>query len=89
MIHKRIRVTGKVQGVFFRESTKNLANDLRLRGFVRNDPDGSVYVEVEGLEEDVSRIVTFCAAGPPRARVETIQVDEGKVVGYDRFEIRR
>jgi len=51
MRHLNIRVSGKVQGVFFRASTKEQADQLGVKGFVRNEPNGDVYIEVEGDEE--------------------------------------
>jgi acylphosphatase len=52
-----IRVNGRVQGVFFRASTKEVADQLGVRGFVRNEPDGKVYIEAEADEEALKRFV--------------------------------
>ncbi|MBL4736088.1 MAG: acylphosphatase, partial [Flavobacteriales bacterium] len=60
MIHYKIRIEGKVQGVWFRASTRDEAGRLGLRGFVRNEPDGSVYAEVEGEENEINEFVKWC-----------------------------
>jgi acylphosphatase len=52
-IHKNLYISGKVQGVFYRKSTKEIADKLGVKGFVQNMPDGSVYAEAEGEEADI------------------------------------
>ncbi len=89
MIHITIRVSGKVQGVNFRFSARREAEELGLTGFVKNEPDGSVYIEVEGPFEQVDKFVEWCKEGPPRAMVENVITKEGEVRGFTRFEIRR
>ncbi len=87
--HFTIRVSGLVQGVFFRASTKQKADSLKITGFVRNEPDGSVYIEAEGSDEDLKRFVQWCHQGPPNARVDECEVRGGDVIAYPVFEIRR
>jgi acylphosphatase len=87
--HLKIRVKGKVQGVFFRSSAHSQAVALGLQGFVRNEPDGSVYIEAEGDEHSLARFVEWCKKGPPRARVEHVEVVEGHIHHYSGFDIRR
>lgn len=87
--HFTIRVSGLVQGVFFRASTKQKADSLKITGFVRNEPDGSVYIEAEGSDQDLKRFVQWCHQGPPNARVDECEVRDGDVSGYPVFEIRR
>jgi acylphosphatase len=70
----RMRVTGLVQGVFYRQSTADEARRLGLAGAVRNLPDGSVEVVAEGPREDVLRLVAWCRRGPPSARVDAVDV---------------
>lgn len=82
-----IRVTGKVQGVFFRESAKRVANDLGLAGFVQNQPDGSVYAEVEGEEEAVKRFIEWCKDGPERAEPGEVIVSRQPLSDFQGFEI--
>ncbi len=82
-------VTGYVQGVFFRESTKRHARSLNVTGWMRNRDDGAVEAVFEGEENDVQAIVEFCRHGPPRAKVTSTEVDWEKYVGeFDNFEIR-
>ncbi|HVL78530.1 MAG TPA: acylphosphatase [Sphingomicrobium sp.] len=71
-----IRVTGRVQGVFFRAWTQQQARELGVSGWVRNCDDGSVEAHVEGEEKAVSRMVELLRQGPPNARVEAVQVSE-------------
>ena len=70
----RIRVTGLVQGVFYRQSTAQEASRLGLSGSVRNLADGSVEVEAEGARPAVEALVAFCRRGPPAARVAEVEV---------------
>jgi len=84
-----IRVTGKVQGVFYRASTADEANRLGLRGFVRNEPDGSVYLEAEGDEQKLNELVNWCKRGPSRAVVSAVEVNEQSLKNYNSFEVRR
>jgi acylphosphatase len=72
MHHYQITVSGKVQGVWFRKSTQDKARELGLRGFVRNQPDGSVYIEASGSPEVLSEFIDWCRQGPPMARVDGI-----------------
>ena len=69
-----IRVTGKVQGVFYRASTQKQAQALHLRGFVCNESDGSVYLEATGPQEALDVLVAWCRQGPPRAQVDQVEV---------------
>lgn len=85
----RIRVSGKVQGVFFRASAKDVAEGLGLSGVVRNEPDGSVYVEAEGAEGALDHFAAWCRQGPPRAKVLTFVREEMEPKGYVGFTIER
>lgn len=88
MVHKNIRVNGRVQGVYYRASTADMAKSLGLKGFVLNEPSGSVYIEVEGEEHVVNQMIEWARTGPPRAVVESLDVSEGQSVGFRTFEIR-
>ncbi len=87
--HLSIRVTGKVQGVFFRTSTREEAQRLGLCGWVRNEADGSVRMEAEGDEEALDQLVAWCQQGPKQARVADVVVEEGELEGYLDFEVQR
>lgn len=89
MKHLNIRVTGKVQGVFFRASARDVARSLGLLGYVRNEPDGSVYIEAEGGETELSQFTGWCRNGPSHARVSDLQIEEGPVQNLGNFDIKR
>lgn len=86
-MHLNIRISGKVQGVLFRQSLKNKAQELDLKGFARNEPEGTVYVEVEGRQDDLKDFLHWCHEGPEQARVSHVQADESAPVGYANFMI--
>lgn len=71
-LHYAIRVEGLVQGVYFRKSCQTKAQSLGLTGFVKNLNDGSVYIEVEGPEQDLNALLEWCQVGPERARVSQV-----------------
>lgn len=70
-----IRVSGKVQGVWFRASTREEALKLGLSGSVWNNPDGSVGIVAEGEEEKLRELLAWCRRGPTRARVTDLDCD--------------
>ena len=84
-----IKISGKVQGVFFRASTKDAAEQMGIKGFVRNENDGSVYIEAEGEDEKLKQFVAWCHQGPAHAHVVKVDLQEGVVQGFTKFEIRR
>ncbi len=85
----QIRIYGKVQGVWFRASTQRKATSLGLTGFVRNEPDGSVYVEVNGPEEEVDQLVAWCHKGPELASVKEVVCTRIVDKHFDGFQIFR
>ena len=60
---------------------------MGLFGFVRNEPDGSVYIEAEGEEKQLSELLAWCRKGPWFSKVEQVEVEEGQVKDYNTFEI--
>ena len=81
-------VTGKVQGVFFRQALKVVAKKNNVCGWVRNLKDGRVETVVEGEDIDVSHIVEWCHAGPANARVEDLEIKNEKYTGeFSKFEV--
>ncbi len=82
-----IKVTGKVQGVFFRASTKAVADQMGIKGFVKNEKDGSVYIEAEGDETFLSMFLEWCKEGPDKSVVENVEVEDGELKNYRNFEI--
>lgn len=69
-----VYISGRVQGVFFRYETQALAEEVDVRGWVRNTSDGRVEAVFEGEKEKVERMLDFCRSGPPGARVSDIEV---------------
>ncbi len=87
-VRARLRISGRVQGVFFRQTTAQEATRLRLTGWVRNLPDGDVEAVIEGGAEVVDRMITWCHHGPPSARVDDVAVSWETATGeYTRFSI--
>ena len=89
MKHLNIKVIGKVQGVMFRKRTLEKAVELGVQGFVRNEPDKSVYIEAEANEAILEVLVAWCHVGSKRAVVEEVIAEEGDVVGLGEFRIVR
>jgi acylphosphatase len=84
-----VRAHGRVQGVFFRASTRQRAREVGLGGWVRNRPDGSVDAWLEGDPEDVAVVERWIRAGGPRsARVDEVEAEDREPEGHDRFEVR-
>lgn len=84
----RVRITGRVQGVFFRESTRQLAERLKLGGWVRNLSDGTVEAVFEGPAAAVAQAVAWTRHGPPGASVDEVQVDQEPPAGERGFRVR-
>ncbi len=87
MKHININVTGKVQGVFFRASTKAVADQMGVKGLVKNEKDGSVYIEAEGEETILSMFLEWCNEGPEKAVVENVTTEDGELKNYRNFEV--
>ena len=87
MKHLNITVNGKVQGVFFRMSTKAVADQLSVKGFCKNQPDGSVYIEAEGDDFSLENFLEWCNEGPLQVAVQNVEVVEGEVKNYRNFEV--
>ncbi len=89
MKHVRITVYGKVQGVFFRASAQAVAVQWGVKGFVKNQSDGSVYLEAEGEDAVLDRFTAWCHQGPEQARVDRVEVVEGNCQSFASFDIKR
>jgi acylphosphatase len=87
--HKKLTVSGKVQGVGYRFSCMEKAYQMNIKGFVKNKKDGTVFVEAEGTPEDLEKFVAWCRKGPVWARVSGVDEREDEVQGYTSFEISR
>jgi acylphosphatase len=87
-VRRRIRATGRVQGVFFRDSTRQEAERRGVAGWVRNCGDGSVEAVFEGAPEAVDALVAFARGGPGSARVEALDVAAEEPEGLRGFDVR-
>jgi acylphosphatase len=81
-------VAGRVQGVWFRDSVRRIAEARGVGGWARNLRDGTVEVWAEGTRDAVQAVVDYCREGPPRAVVAGVRVDEVAPAGLDRFDVR-
>lgn len=83
-----IRVHGKVQGIFFRDSAKIEAERLGIKGFAKNNADGTVYIEAEGEEKTLKEFLDWCSKGPQGAEVQKVEHDAIPVQNFKNFLIR-
>lgn len=88
MIRRRVVARGRVQGVFFRDSTQREARAAGVAGWVSNRADGSVEAVFEGDAEAVERMIAFVRSGPGRAEVEDVDVTDEDPEGLGGFEVR-
>jgi acylphosphatase len=84
-----IIVSGKVQGVFYRQSTKEKATELNITGFVRNLPNGDVYIMATGTTEQLKVLVNWCWQGPRRAIVTEVSHQFQPLQQFDSFGIEK
>lgn len=88
MVTKHILVKGKVQGVFFRQSTREKARALSLNGSVKNMEDGrTVEIFITGDEEQLATFIKWCHEGPPLAKVQSVQVSNSPLLMFNDFSI--
>lgn len=88
MIARRIVVSGRVQGVFFRDSTRRTAQANGVTGWVRNRDDGTVEAHLEGDADAVDSVIAWARKGPSRAEVTGVDVREVEAEGLGIFEVR-
>ncbi len=88
-VSAKVRISGRVQGVWFRQSTKEKAAELGVTGWCRNCPDASVEAVFQGEEKAVKSIIDWCHDGPKMARVDQVEVEWLDVADrFSTFEIR-
>ncbi len=87
IVSVKLKVHGLVHGVFFRASLSELASERGIAGWVRNLPDGSVEALLEGDESEVAKVVEWARRGPPRARVDSVKVEDQQVRNLHGFRI--
>lgn len=85
----RITVTGRVQGVYYRQSAKEKADHLGITGTVQNNPDRTVTIIATGDEIALALLKDWCKTGPPRAMVSAIKADLIPLTHFDKFLIKR
>ncbi len=88
MIHKNITIYGIVQGVGFRFSARETARAFGIKGYVKNLPDGNVFIEAEGQEFNVNKFLKWCNTGPSHAYVSEVDVTDGPIKNYNVFDIK-
>ena len=84
-----ITVSGKVQGVYYRQSTKETAITLGITGQVKNLTNGSVYIIASGTKEQLDYLVEWCHQGPPKAQVTNLEVEKLPSQPFGKFSIQR
>lgn len=87
-VRRRVLVDGRVQGVFFRDTCRRLAQQAGVSGWARNRADGAVEVLLEGETEAVERLVDWCRVGPPGALVTGVKVSDEEPEGITGFTVR-
>lgn len=87
-VRKRVVARGRVQGVFFRDSTRRAAESRRVAGWVRNRDDGAVEAVFEGDPSAVEAMVRFCRGGPGDATVDRLEVSDEPPEGLTGFDVR-
>jgi acylphosphatase len=89
MVTKKIIVQGKVQGVNFRNQAKHLADELLIKGQIRNLPNGNVEIIATAEDLIIQQLVDWCYDGPPSAKVDHVQVEDTSLRWFDDFRIVR
>ena len=87
-VARHVRVTGLVQGVFFRAWTKEQADELGVTGWVRNCRDGSVEAQIEGDAQALDQLVERLRLGPPSSQVDDVRAEQVQPDGSEQFDVR-
>ena len=87
--HYNILVKGKVQRVSYRFCTHAQALKCNLTGYVKNLHNGDVYIEAEGKEEDINKLIDWCYVGSPLSRVTEVIAEESEVKNFETFEVKK
>ena len=85
----RLTIKGKVQGVFYRATAKDVADQLGIKGWVKNLPDKNVEIRATASEELLQKFMDWCKQGPPKARVDDVIVEELELQDFNGFRIIR
>lgn len=87
MVRRKLIISGHVQGVFFRDSCRQMAREQSVSGSATNLPDGRIEIHLEGYKPAVDRVIAWCRLGPPMADVEKVEVYEERPVGQNGFSV--
>ena len=87
-VARHLSITGRVQGVFFRAWSREQADELGIRGWIRNRPDGHVEAHVEGDEAAVEAMIERLRSGPPAAKVDDLRTWDANLCDFEGFEVR-
>jgi acylphosphatase len=85
--HLDITVKGKVQGVSYRVTTKAVADQLGVRGYIKNADNGDVLIAAEGDKASLEMFLDWCSDGPEKAEVSSVESHEGELKNYRNFEV--
>lgn len=85
----RLTIKGKVQGVFYRATAKDVADLIGLKGWVRNLPDNNVEITATAPEETLQKFINWCKQGPPKAKVDEVIIEELTLEEFKGFRIIR
>ena len=85
----RLTIKGKVQGVFYRATAKDVADQLGIKGWVKNRPDKNVEIKATASEEILQKFINWCKQGPPKATVDDVIVEELGLEEFNGFSIIR
>ena len=85
----RLTIKGKVQGVFYRATAKDVADQLDVKGWARNLPDRNVEITATATEEILSKFIEWCKQGPPKAKVDEVLIEELNHQEFKDFRIIR
>ena len=85
----RLTIKGKVQGVFYRATAKDVADLTGVKGWVRNLPDNNVEITATATEETLQKFISWCKQGPPKARVDNVITEELDLEEFNAFRIIR
>lgn len=88
-VRAHVFISGRVQGVYYRATTRETAREKGVNGWVKNLDDGRVEAVFEATEDAVDSMVKWCQTGSPKARVDGVEVEYGGPARLDGFEIRR
>ena len=83
----KIKIVGTVQGVFFRKFVKDNADEVGVKGYVRNLDGGSIEIVIEGRDEKVNEMLVQCKTGPNHSEIKEVEVEEIKHQGFEGFKI--